>query len=129
MCQILIDSSPLFPPPPPGEPAPRHEEGRHPDAQPQGVQQEQEEQEGCRVRALLRPGAAAAAAAGRSRRRLLLPESRDSAGLWPLASPAPHGFAPAPLPLPAVLHPPPGRRHGAHAGVMLVEETLGSNLM
>lgn len=99
----------------PGQPTAHHEEGRHPDPQPESLQQEQEEQEGRHVGAVL--GRGPAASPGRQR-RALFPRPRDSADLQPHAAPPPHPDPAAPFRRPALCAP-PQLWHGAHSGVTL----------
>lgn len=98
---------------PPGEPAPHHEEGRHSNTQQESFQQEQEEQEGRHVGAVLRGDSASLP--GRQQ-WALFPQPGDSPVLQPHATPHPHTIRPAPVCL-FTLHTPPQHRHGAHTGV------------
>lgn len=96
-----------------GQPAPHHEEGRHSNAQQKSVQQEQEEQEGRHVWAVLRGDSAVHS--GRQRWAFFL-EPRDSPHLQPHTAPHPNTITPASLHL-LTLHTPPQHWHGANTGV------------
>lgn len=99
----------------PGQPAPRHEEGRHSNAQQKSVQQEQEEQEGRHVWAVLRGHSAALS---RLQCWAFFVEPRDYPHLQSHAAPHPNTVSPASLHL-LTLHTPPQHRHGANTGVKL----------
>ena len=102
---------------PPGEQAADHEEGRHPDPEPEDVQQVQEEQEGVRV---LRGAVQVCAGQGLPIQRRRPGGAHGACGppaaLQPLRSHPAHPDA-HPPPLQPLLRPPPPIQHGDRHGL------------